>query len=81
MIEYTASTELPLVNVYTGTELIKLFKNVGFIVESLWVRKLVKEDLPAIPLFEKLWRFIPQPWLDFVGKALGWYLIAKVIKV
>lgn len=81
MIEYTTSTELPLVNVYTGAELKKLLKSVGFAVESLWVRKLLKEDLPAIPLIEKFWRFIPQPWLDFIGKAFGWYVIAKVIKV
>lgn len=81
MIEYTTSQELPLVNVYTRRGLKKMLRNSGFTVESLWVRKLVKEDLPAIPLFARLWRFIPRPWLDIIGRYFGWYLIVKAKKV
>lgn len=81
MIEYTTSQELPLVNVYTRRGLKKMLRNSGFALESLWVRKLVKEDLPAIPLFARLWRFIPRPWLDIIGRYFGWYLIVKAKKV
>jgi len=80
MIEYTTSNELPLVNVYSRRELKNILQNSGFIVESLWVRKLVKEDLPSIPILQNLWQHIPQVWLDAVGKRFGWYIIAKAIK-
>lgn len=80
MIEYTTSSELPLVNVYSRKEMKKMFSNSGFTVKSIWIRKLVKEDLPAIPIVGELWRFIPQRWLDFVGKRFGWYMIAKATK-
>lgn len=81
MIEYTTSKEFPLVNVYTRRGLIEMLRRNGFAVESLCVRKLVKEDLPAIPILGRLWRYIPQPWLDIAGRWFGWYLIAKAIKV
>jgi ubiquinone/menaquinone biosynthesis C-methylase UbiE len=81
MIEYTTSHELPLVNAYTRRGLKKMLRNSGFTVESIWVRKLVEEDLPAIPLFARLWRFIPPPWLDIIGRYFGWYLIVKAKKV
>jgi hypothetical protein len=80
MIEYTTSEELPLVNAYTRRGLRKMLRNSGFVVESFWVRKLVKEDLPAIPVLARLWRFVPQTWLDFIGRFFGWYLIAKAKK-
>ena len=80
MIEYTTSKELPIVNVYSRSVLKRMLKDAGFAVQSLWVRKLVKEDLPALPLLGRLGRFIPQRWLDFLGKAFGWYLIARAKK-
>jgi ubiquinone/menaquinone biosynthesis C-methylase UbiE len=81
LIEYTTSKELPLVNVYTRRRLRRMLEKAGFAVESLWVRKLVKEDMPAIPFLANLWRYIPQPWLDYFGKYFGWYLIVKAKKV
>ena len=81
MIEYTTNQELPLVNAYTRRELRKMLEDSGFAVESLWVRKLVKEDLPAIYGLERLWRFIPHACLDFAGKYFGWYLIVKAKKM
>lgn len=75
MVEYTASGEFPIVNVYSRRALKRLLKKTGFTIESLWIRKLRKEDLPA-----RFLRFIPQRWLDFVGEALGWYVIAKARK-
>ncbi|MEW5705276.1 MAG: methyltransferase domain-containing protein [Actinomycetota bacterium] len=80
MIEYTTSNELPLVNVYTRRILKRMLKSTGFAVESTWVRKLTKEDLPIIHIVDSLWQFIPQPLLDFVGKRFGWYVIAKARK-
>jgi hypothetical protein len=80
MIEYTTSKELPIVNVYSRADLKKRLASAGFAVESVWVRKLVKEDLPALPLIGRLWAYIPQPWLDAAGRWFGWYAIAKAIK-
>lgn len=80
MIEYTTSKELPIVNAYSRADLKKRLAAAGFAVESVWVRKLVKEDLPALPLIGRLWNYIPQPWLDAAGRRFGWYAIAKAIK-
>ena len=80
MIEYTTSKELPVVRVYSGRSLRQLLKDAGFTVESTWVRKLNHEDLPAIPFVARLWKHIPQSWLDSLGQRWGWYLIAKARK-
>ena len=80
MIEYTTSKELPVVRAYSRRALRRLLKEAGFIVESTWVRKLNREDLPAIPFVASFWKHIPQSWLDSLGKRWGWYLIAKARK-
>jgi ubiquinone/menaquinone biosynthesis C-methylase UbiE len=77
MIEQSTSTELPLVKVYTRTKLKEMLSLTGFKVSSIWVRKLLKEDLPDFPIIRKLWEFIPLTWLNFLGKSFGWYLIAR----
>lgn len=81
MIEYTASGKLPLVNAYSRKELRRMLKGSGFTVESIWVRKLIKEDLPPFPFLGRLWKFIPQRLLDTVGKSFGWYVIARAKKL
>jgi ubiquinone/menaquinone biosynthesis C-methylase UbiE len=81
MIEYTTSDELPIVNVYSRKTLKAMLVNTGFVLEFLCVRKLTREDLPGIPVFSRLYRFIPQEWLNQVGKLFGWYLIARAKKV
>lgn len=81
MIEFTTSNVRPLVNVYTRTSLRKLLTQAGFTIESLYIRRLKAEEFPPIPLIWKMWRFIPQRWLDIIGKAFGWYLIAKAKKL
>jgi len=81
MVEYTTSNILPIVNVYSRREMQNLLKKAGFTVESVCVRKLVKEDIPSIPLIGRVWRFIPQQWLDLVGKVFGWYIIVKAKKL
>ncbi len=40
------------------------------------MRKLNREDLPGSP---RRWRWIPQMVLDWVGRAFGWYVIAKAV--
>lgn len=77
MIEFTTSDARPLVNVYSRGEVRKLLQDAGFAVEALWVRKLVVEDLPGVPLFGRLWKHIPRSWLDAVGNLFGWYVIAR----
>jgi len=77
MIEQSTGTELPLVKVYSRTKLKKMLCATGFKVTSIWVRKLLKEDLPDVPIMGKIWRFIPLSWLNSLGKSFGWYLIAR----
>ena len=79
-IEYTTSTELPLVNVYSRGELRNLLTGAGFTVDGLWVRKLVPEDLPFTRALGGVWRRVPQRWLDAVGSRFGWYVIARAVR-
>ena len=79
-IEYTTSTALPLVNVYTRKAIRELLKNTGFTVDDIWVRKLVREDLPG-NFFSWFYKMIPQLLLDRIGRMFGWYIIAKATKV
>ncbi len=81
MIEYTTSTELPLVNVYTRKKIRKLLKGAGFTVDNIWVRKLVHDDLPCRTCLGGFYKMIPQSLLDMAGRIFGWYIIAKAIKV
>ncbi len=81
MIEYTTSEERPLVKVYSQSELRKLLTAAGLRVEEIWVRRLIKEELPGIPVLKRLWELIPQQWLDALGRFAGWYVIAKAVKV
>lgn len=80
MIEHTTSKANPLVTAFSRSELKKIIKSVGFHVKKIKVRKLVKEDLPGIPLVSRSWDKIPQPALDHIGKIFGWYIIAKATK-
>lgn len=68
-IEVSDSTELAYVTTYTSKELRQLLNNAGLKVDNIWIRKLVKEDLPFNPL-------LPQKVLDWIGKKLGWYLVS-----
>jgi len=77
MIEFTTSDVRPLVNVYSRGEVRTMLRDAGFAVEALWVRKLVVEDLPGLPLVDRLWKHIPRWWLDAAGKLFGWYVIAR----
>jgi len=79
-IEYTTSDALPLVNAYSRQELGRLLKANGFQIESLLVRKLLREDLPNLPLIRRLYPQIPQRWLDALGTQWGWYIIAHARK-
>ena len=80
MIEYTTSGELPLVNVYTRGQLRRLLSDAGLTPRVMWVRKLVREDLPDIGRLQRLYERIPQAWLDRVGKRFGWYVLAHAEK-
>ena len=79
-IEFTTSDEKPLVNVYSKKELTEILESTGFEVSSIEVRKLVKEDMPYLPILRSLWKVIPQKLYDRIGKYFGWYVIAKGIK-
>jgi len=80
LIEYTESNGKPLVNVYGKKELHALCKKVGFNILKTDIRKLVREDLPDIPLVRSLYRFIPNSWLKFLGNYFGWYISVRLVK-
>ncbi len=80
MIETSTSGELPLVNVYTRKEVARLLEEAGFPTPQMRVRKLVREDFPGIPLVSRLWRHLPQRWLDQLGQHFGWYVVAHAKK-
>ena len=78
MIELSESPVVPHVTVYGRRELRRLLIDRGFEIESLYVRRLLPEDLPGLPrLGHRPWRLIPQRTLDVVGRAVGWYVIAE----
>ena len=76
-IEMTASSELPVVNTYSRSELRSLLRGNGFSPRRIWVRKLVPEDLPG---GRRLWSRVPQRWLDGIGQRFGWYLVVHAAK-
>jgi ubiquinone/menaquinone biosynthesis C-methylase UbiE len=75
-IEYTTSSELPLVNVYSRREVRRMLRAAGFDVTGLWVRKLERADLPAYRYLRRVLRWIPQGALDLAGRRWGWYIVA-----
>ena len=79
-IEFTTSSSLPLVNVYTRRQLRERLRAAGFRGDEMYVRKLVAADLPDIPVLRRLWARIPQRVLDKLGKRWGWYVIAHAVK-
>jgi hypothetical protein len=80
LIEYTTSSKKPLVNVYSKKEIHKLCKGSGFKIIKTDIRKFDKEDLQNIRLIGRLNRFIPQSWLNFLGKRFGWYISVRMVK-
>lgn len=80
MIEYSTSGAHPLVNVYGRNDFRRRVRRAGFTVLSTKIRKLTHEDLPDIPLLRRLWRLIPDTWLDRAGKVFGWYLVLHARK-
>lgn len=76
-IERTTAETTPLVRVYTRRRLRRLLAGTGFHVEHIVARKLVWEDLPALPVIGyRLWKAIPQAWFDALARLGGWYLVA-----
>lgn len=39
-----------------------------------WIRKLVAEDLPALPGTSRIWRRVPDAFLDWLGRRSGSYV-------
>ena len=76
MVENAGQSSRVLVVPYTRTGLREVMQQAGFTVEAIWARKLTWEDLPSLPRSARLWRSIPQAWLDRLGSLFGWYLIA-----
>jgi SAM-dependent methyltransferase len=79
-IEYTHSTERPIVHTFSRGQLRHDLRDAGFVVEDLWTRKFTHEDLPEPGLLTRLWNRVPQRWLDIVAKQFGWYLVVHARK-
>ncbi len=79
-IEYTTSGAAPIVHALGRGDLRALLERAGFTDSRMWVRKLNREDLPTLPGLRRLWRHVPQSWLDSAGRHIGWYLIAQARK-
>ena len=79
-IEHTASSELPLVNVYSKYQLKKILKNAGFTIITTGIRKLVLEELPDIPVVRGFYKFIPASVLQKLSHYFGWYVSVRAIK-
>ena len=80
-IEVTTSTVKPLVNVYSKKELHRLCNQAGFQIIKTDIRKLVREDLPGGTRFgAKLYKYIPESWLDYFATKFGWYLSVRMVK-
>lgn len=79
-IEFTTSFSEALVNVYSKRELMKKLKNANFRIINTDVRKLTIEDLPPIRFVWRLYKYIPQHFLDFLGRYFGWYLSVRAVK-
>ncbi len=80
MIEYTTADVHPLVKCYSRGEVRQQLENCGFAVEDIQTRKLTVEDLPGVPLINKLYRYIPVQLLNALAKRFGWYLIVRARK-
>lgn len=74
-IEANAAGERPIVNVYTPKEVSNLLERAGLMPTLVIVRKLTWEDLPALPLIWRAYRFIPSRLLNWLGTFVGWYVI------
>ena len=80
LIETFTCDAKPLVNVYSKREIQKLIKQTGFKITKTDIAKLVAQDLPMIPLIARLYNYIPQRLLRFIGTYFGWYVSVRAFK-
>ena len=52
----------------------------GFKIIKIDIRKLTREDLPYVPFISKIYRYIPDAWLDMLSKRWGWYISVLAAK-
>lgn len=81
-IEANDPNLLPIVNVYSRSELCSILKNTGFEVEDVSVRKLTATEFPLSSVLAPVYRLIFRPpLLEWLGQRFGWYIIARARKV
>jgi ubiquinone/menaquinone biosynthesis C-methylase UbiE len=80
MIENADPASRVLVRAYSREELREALRSAGLVTESLWVRKLVREDLPSFPGSARIWAKISDQTLQRLGHRFGWYVIARARK-
>lgn len=80
LIEYTASSLKPLVNVYSKKQLGTYMKQAGFAITNATVNKLTREDIRSIKILGKLEPYISDSLLNKLSKKYGWYLCVQAQK-
>ena len=82
MIEHSQTDDSSdvLVNLYSKRSLKRLLNKTGFNVNSIKVRKLVQNDLPGLPLYQKLFSSLSPQVINWLEKKWGWYLVAHAQK-
>lgn len=76
-IETTTADAAPIVNVYSRNELDEILRKQGFAHPEITVRKCTPEDFPGSGKFGALYRLLPSPVYNVLGRVAGWYLIAR----
>ncbi len=80
-IEFTESDSDPYVKVYTKSSLRELLEGNGFRVLDIRIEKLDIHDLPPVSLIGRLYKYIPQSFLNLLAKRWGWYICIEAKKV
>lgn len=72
---------LPVVNVYSKSELATILKAANFEIEDMSVRKLVATEFPLASVLGPVYRAILRPpLLDRLSRKFGWYIVARARK-
>lgn len=79
-IEASEANAAPIVNVYSKREITEILREQGFQPTSVVARKCTPDDFLGGPRLQAAYRKIPQSIMDALGRAAGWYLIARSVR-
>jgi SAM-dependent methyltransferase len=80
-IEATSAEDaVPIVNVYSQSEVRGLLETANLVPTSVVVRKCTPEDFPGSGKLAAFYQSIPTSLLSSLGKLAGWYIVATAVK-